>query len=165
MEIYEKKHLFDAMLNLAKYLCWLVLGIALLRTGPDAWWRYPDWAWWVAVAMAVLLIIAPMPFLWVKVNRYLAFHVYKNPAVIIDKDYLQICTSPDEYNVILWNEVVDFKILPGSKDRNMCYPIYKDDSRNSRGIGMQFHHDVIYCDHLTISELELLEELKKHIIR
>jgi hypothetical protein len=53
MEIYEKKHLFDTVLYLAKYLCWLVLGIALLRTGPDAWWRYPDWAWWVAVAMAV----------------------------------------------------------------------------------------------------------------
>lgn len=163
MEIYEKKHYFDAALDLTKYLCWMVLGIAVLRVGSDGLRSYPDWAWWCAVAMAAIAILAPLSFLWVKVNRYIDLHVYGKPAIIIDKDYVKVWTSTGNYYVIRWDEVVDFKIAPNSKERNVCYPIYKDDSRNSRKFYVPFHHDVFFCDHLLISEQELLEELKKHI--
>ena len=163
MEVYEKKHYFDAVLHLAKYLCWLVLGIAILRVGPDAFRRYPDWAWWCAVAMAVVFIIAPLPFLWVKINRFLDLYVNGKPAIIIDKDCVQVHSASGEYYTIYWNEVVDFQIAHNPKDRNVCYPVYKDDSRNNRGLGVAFQRDVFFCDHLTLSEEELLDELKKHI--
>ena len=165
MEIYEKKHYFVAALDLTRYLCWLVLGIAILRVGPDAFRRYPDWAWWCAVAMAVVLIIAPLPFLWVKVNRFLDLYVNGKPAIIIDKDCVQVLSASGEYYTIYWDEVVDFKIAHSPRDRNVCYPVYKDDSRNHSGFGMQFQHDVFICDHLSISEQELLDELKKHITK
>ena len=90
-------------------------------------------------------------------------HVYGKPAIIIDKDYVKVWTSTGNYYVIRWDEVVDFKIAPNSKERNVCYPIYKDDSRNSRKFYVPFHHDVFFCDHLLISEQKLLDELKKHI--
>ncbi|MBR1410897.1 MAG: hypothetical protein IJ580_07355 [Prevotella sp.] len=49
------------------------------------------------------------------------------------------------------------------KQQKDSYPLYKDDSRNRWGFGSMFRRDVIYCDHLSMPEEQLLEELNRHI--
>ena len=162
MEIYEKKHYFDAVLNMLMYASAMALGIAMISVGPNALRRYPDWAWWLWLLAGAFLLITSLAMLWLRINRYLDLHVNHMPVLIIEKDCLQIY-SRGKYHIIRWTEVQDFRRAPNSKDRNMCYPIYKDDSRNSCRLGLQFHRDAFFCDHLTLSEQALLDELKKHI--
>ena len=161
-EIYEKKHRFEAVVRLVKYVVFMALGIEMIRLGPDALRHYPDWVWWLWLLVAAFFIIKSVAMLWLRINRYLDLHVNHMPALIIEKDCLQIY-SRGKYYIIRWTEVQDFKCVHQSRERDMCYPIYKDDSRNSCCIGLQFHRDAFFSDHLTLSQQELLDELKNHM--
>ena len=161
-EIYEKKHRFEAVVRLVKYVVFMALCIEMIRLGPDALRHYPDWVWWLWLLVAAFFIITSVAMLWLRINRYLDLHVNHMPALIIEKDCLQIY-SRGKYYIIRWTEVQDFKCVHQSRERDMCYPIYKDDSRNGCRIGLQFHRDAFFSDHLTLSQQELLDELKNHI--
>ena len=162
MEIYEKRHLFDAGLSVIVDLCMIVFGFALLCTGREAWWRFPDWAWVCGLVVGAIFVLLGVTILCLRVNRYIKIHAGGIPVAIISKDCLQVFSAFGGYETIYWNEVVDFKIYY-SRGGNSCRPVFKDDSRN-RGI-INFYRTALFCSHLTLSEQELLEELKKHIIK
>ena len=42
MEIYEKKHYFEAVVHLVEYVVFMALGIEMIRVGSDALRHYPD---------------------------------------------------------------------------------------------------------------------------
>ena len=162
MEIYEKKLYFDAGLDAMVYLCMIAFGVALLCSGHDAWWRFPDWVWVCGLVVGAFFVLLGLATLCLNLNRYIEVHLGGKPVAIISKDCLQIFSVLGKYETIYWNEVIDFKIQY-SRRSSSCYPVFKDDSRNKAFY--LFFHATLLCSHLTISEQELLEELKKHIIK
>ena len=163
MEIYEEKHLFSAALNVAIYLCMVVFGIVLLSIGREAWWRFPEWEWYCSLVVGALLLIAGTGLICYKIYRYIDLCMARVPAVITSDDELQIYKPFGENTAIKWSEIVDFKVVY-TKDRHICYPVYKDDNRNKgRYLFLNLYSDAILSDHLSISEDELLQELKSHL--
>ena len=162
MEIYEKKHYFDAALDAMIYLCMIVFGLALLGSGHDAWWRFPDWVWVSFVVIGVVFVLLGLAMLCLMINRYIEVHLGGKPVAIISNDCLQIFSVLGKYETIYWDEVIDFKIQY-SRRSSSCYPVFKDDSRN-KTFYLLFHASLL-SSHLTISEQELLDELKKHITK
>ena len=68
MEIYEKKHRFEAVVRLVKYVVFMALGIEMIRVGPDALRHYPYWVWWLWLLVAAFFIIMSVAMLWLRIT-------------------------------------------------------------------------------------------------
>jgi len=101
--------------------------------------------------------------IWFLFYRYVDLCMGRKPALIISDCDLQIYTPFGGYTTIRWNEVVNFESVH-TKTRNLCYPIYKDDTRNKgRYLFLNMYRDAILSGYLTISEDELLKILRAHL--
>ena len=101
--------------------------------------------------------------IWFLFYRYVDLCMGRKPALIISDSDLQIYSPFGGYTTIRWNEVVNFENVH-TKTRNLCYPIYKDDTRNKgRYLFLNMYRDAILSGYLTISEDELLKILRAHL--
>lgn len=169
-EIYEKKHLFAAVIDAAVFLVVLVctvLMMILLPTVKNSAFESE----WAHIALIVgfefmgliILILAPFD-LWARYSRYIDLCMARRPAVIIGDDELKFYSSTDEYKCYRWDEIRSFKL---NHSRKYCsiYLEFKESWRKPKWYVWLFTHyaNTIRTDHLEIAEDDLLNELNSHL--
>ena len=169
-EIYEKKHLFIAVIEAASFLVVLVcivLMMILIPTAKNSAFE-SEWAHVALIVgfelMGVIILILAPRNIWARYSRYIDLCMAGRPAVIIGDDELQFYSSSDEYKCYRWGEIERFK-LTHSRRYSTIQPILKESWRNPKWYAMFFavYTHTIRTDHLEISEEELLNELNAHL--
>ena len=171
MEIYEKKHVFNALMDGAVVLCGLVFSVVVVCAiaSPSTVIHY-GYGWvshaliWLLVVLCVVCFGLSGFYGWFLLDRYITLCLGHQPAVIITDNELKIYSPLRGYTDVRWSEIVDFKYVVFTKFRRGYYPVYKDPELNKGTIKKCFT-ETILTDFLTLPEEQLLEELKKHINR
>ena len=169
MEIYEKKHVFNALMDGALMLFILVASVAMVCAiaSPSTVIHY-DYGWvshaliWLLVVLLVVCFGLSGFYGWFLADRYITLCLGHKPAVIITDSELKIYSPLRGYTEVNWSEIVDFKYVVFSKFRRGYYPVYKDPELN-KGVYKRCFTDTILTDFLTLPKEQLLEELNKRI--
>ena len=170
MEIYEKKHYFEAVIDAVYMLVGFgfVLFIMIMMPTVKNTAFESEWIRIALIVVAellgvIVLILAPRN-IWARYSRYIDLCMAGRPAVIIGDDELQFYSSSDEYKCYRWGEIERFK-LTHSRRYSTIQPILKESWRNPKWYAMFFavYTHTIRTDHLEISEEELLNELNAHL--
>ena len=169
-EIYEKKHLFVAVIDAVFFLFVLVCTLLMMILVPTAKNTVFE-SEWSHIALIVgfelmgliILILAPFS-LWARYSRYIDLCIARRPAVIIGDDELQFYSPKGEYKCYRWDEIERFKLTYG-KLYSTIQPILKESWRNPTWYAMFFavYTHTIRTDHLEMAEDELLAELNSHL--
>lgn len=169
IEIYEKKHVFRAVMDGALMLFILVASVAILcaLVSPSTVIHY-DYGWvshaliWLLVVLLVLIFGLCGFHGWFLLDRYITLCLSHKPAVIMTDSELKIYTPFRGYTEVNWSEIVDFKYVALTKFRRGYYPVYKAPELN-KGTYKKCYTETILTDFLTLPDQQLLEELNKHI--
>ena len=169
-EIYEKKHLFVAVIDAVLFIVIPVfaLGVLILlptarNTAFEAEWLHVALVGTLMVLSVFLLVMGPFT-LWERYKRYMDLCVGGQPAVIIGDDELQFYSPKGEYKCYRWDEIERFKLTHG-KYYSTIQPILKESWRNPKWYVWLFAFctHAIRTDHLEMAEDELLNELNAHL--
>ena len=118
-EIYEKKHLFAAVIDAVYMLVgfgFVLFMMIMMPTFKNSAFESE----WIRIALIVVmellgvivLILAPRN-IWTRYSRYIDLCIARRPAVIIGDDKLQFYSSTDEYKCYRWDEIERFKLTYG----------------------------------------------------
>ena len=168
MEIYEKRHVFKAVVDAVTYLLPTVLGcvITAIAISPSTFnttISASDWLWYSLVAVAAFIILPlGLNALYFFSVRYYYLCLLKKPALVITDSELHVFSPYRGYTVIKWDEIAEFKDSHLTKFRKLFYPIYKDAKRN-KNILLRGYLDGILTDYLTMGYDDLLAELNSHL--
>jgi hypothetical protein len=162
MEIYERRHPFDALafsipILLYMVLCLLVMARPELLRG--------------SVLRIFFYVLSGVFLAWfvfsfgIRVRRYLQLCVKRVPALIIAPDRLCIFTPFAREPLPLdWNAISDFETFH-ARGGNYCLPVYKKHKRVGLPLRLFpiLRPDYIELTHLAAKEDELLAELRSHL--
>ena len=169
-EIYEKKHLFSAVIDAVLFMIIPVFALGVLivlptakNTAFEAEWVHVALVVTLAVLCVFLLVMGPLT-VWERYKRYMDLCIGGQPAVIIGDDELQFYSPKGEYKCYRWDEIERFKLTYG-KLYSTIQPILKESWRNPTWYAMFFavYTHTIRTDHLEIAEDDLLNELNSHL--
>ncbi len=166
MEIYEKRHPFNAVIDAALYLSGVVLCVTIVAVNIwPSFFNNKQASNSLVIGLAVMaafMIPVCLNHLCFLTIRYINLCYRKKPAVIITKEALYMYMPYDGYIVARWEDIVSFKDTRLNRTRNGIYPIYKDDSLN-HSVLLRVYIGAILTDYLTMSQDELLAELNSHL--
>lgn len=166
MEIYEKRHPFNAVLDAAVYLSGVVLCVTIVAV--TIWPSHfnnkqaSNQLLIGLAVMAALMIPVLLNHLCFLTIRYINLCYRKKPAVIITKDALYMYMPYDGYITAKWEDIVSFKDARLTRYRDGIYPIYRDDSLNHSPL-IRIYIGAILTGYLTMSKEDLLTELNCHM--
>ena len=169
-EIYEKKHVFSAVIDAVLFMIIPVFALGVLivlptakNTAFEAEWVHVALVVTLAVLCVFLLVMGPLT-VWERYKRYMDLCIGGQPAVIIGDDELQFYSPKGEYKCYRWDEIERFK-LTHSKMFSSIQPILKESWRNPKWYALFFavYTHTIRTDYLDMPEDELLNELNAHL--
>ena len=162
MEIYERRHPFDALAFSVPILLYMVLCL-LVMSRPELL-RGSVLRIFFYVLSGVFLVWFVFSF-GIRVRRYLQLCVKRVPALVIAPDRLCIFTPFAREPLPLdWKAISDFETFHG-RGGDYCLPVYK----RSKRVGLPLRlfpilrPDYIELTHLAAKEDDLLAELRSHL--
>lgn len=163
MEIYERRHPFDAMSYSILILMYMVLCL-LVMARPDL--LRGSFLNVLFYLLSAAFFIGFILSFGIRVRRYLHLCVKRVPALVLEPESLKIYTPfSKEPKVLAWKELSGFETTQ-VKSGDYCLPVYKDGRKPGGLVGRIFpifRSDFISLSHLAMPEEDLLAELNSRL--
>jgi hypothetical protein len=165
MEIYERRHPFDAMSYSILILMYMVLCL-LVMARPDL--LRGSFLNVLFYLLSAAFFIGFILSFGIRVRRYLHLCVKRVPALVLEPESLKIYTPfSKEPKVLAWKDLSGFE-TSHVKSGDYCLPVYKSGRQPGGFVGRIFpifRKDYIGLTHLSMPEEELLSELNNRLRR
>lgn len=163
MEIYERRHPFDALSYSILILMYMVLCL-LVMARPDL--LRGSFLNVLFYFLSAAFFIGFILSFGIRVRRYLHLCVKRVPALVLEPESLKIYTPfLKEPKVLAWKDLSGFETTQ-VKSGDYCLPVYKDGRKPGGLVGRIFpifRSDFISLSHLAMPEEDLLAELNSRL--